>query len=89
MKIYDNYTNNTENRAVIAQTVDVAEDVPDCYTLECSVTASNELGESVPSITVISFPHGCKLHKLCISVHNTTYVCTCHEHYRVYNIIPL
>ena len=57
-KTFDNYINNTENRALITQTVEVAEDVPDCYQLECSVTASNELDESVPSLTTISFPRG-------------------------------
>ena len=57
-KTFDNYINNTENRAVITQTVEVVEDVLDCYQMECSVTASNELDESVPSLTVISFPCG-------------------------------
>jgi hypothetical protein len=74
LKIYDNYTNNTENRAVITQAVDVAQDVPDCYTLECSVTASNELGESVPSITVISFPHGYVTQRPTISLDDCIFI---------------
>ena len=58
LKTFDNYINNTENRAVIIQAVEVGRDVPDCYTLKCSVTASNELDESVPSLSAISFPCG-------------------------------
>ena len=58
MKTYDNYINNTENKAVIHQTVDVFHNVPDCYTVECNVTASNALDESPPCATVILFPRG-------------------------------
>ena len=58
MKTYDNYINNTENKAVIHHTVDVFHNVPDCYKVECNVTASNTLDDSEPFTTVIPFPHG-------------------------------
>ena len=58
MKIYENYIENTANKAVINQTVDVVHDVSDCYAVKCNVTASNALDESAPSVTVVSFPRG-------------------------------
>ena len=58
MKTYNNYINNTDNKANISQVVDVYHDVPDCYTVECNVTASNALDESAPCTMVIPFPRG-------------------------------
>ena len=48
--------NNTENRAVINQAVKLAQNIPGCYKLQCTVTASNALDESTPDVTDISIP---------------------------------
>ena len=51
--------NNTDNRAIIIQhTVELDQDTTDCHTLQCNVTASNALDDSVPSVTDISIPLG-------------------------------
>ena len=46
--------NNTDNRAVICHTVELDQDITDCHTLQCNVTASNALNDSIPSTTDIS-----------------------------------
>ena len=51
-----NTINDTEIASVINHTVDLPPYLPDCYTLQCNVTASNALGSGQTSITNISFP---------------------------------
>ena len=48
--------NNTDNRAVIQHTVELDQDITDCHTLQCNVTACNVLDDSIPSVTDISIP---------------------------------
>jgi hypothetical protein len=57
--IVDNVTlNDTDilNEPVVNHTVDLPPYIPDCYTLQCNVTASNALDQSNISITDIYFP---------------------------------
>ena len=52
----NNTINDTEIASVVNHTVDLPPYLPDCYTLQCNVTASNALGSGQTSITNISFP---------------------------------
>ena len=56
--IHDMTLNDTDilNEPVVSHTVDLPPCVPDCYTLQCTVTASNALDQSNISITDIFFP---------------------------------
>ena len=56
--VYDTSINNAENNVLINQTIELAQDIPDCYRVECNVTASNALDESSPCATIILFPRG-------------------------------
>ncbi|CAI8047925.1 hypothetical protein GBAR_LOCUS26497 [Geodia barretti] len=44
------------NEPVVSHTVDLPPCVSDCYTLQCTVTASNAIGQSNISVTNIFFP---------------------------------
>ena len=57
-ELLHSHINGTEivNAPVVNQTVELPQDIPDCYSFQCSVTASNNLDESPSSITNISFP---------------------------------
>ena len=52
----NNTINDTEIASIINHTVGLPTYLPDCYTLQCNVTASNALGRGQTSITYISFP---------------------------------
>ena len=54
--IHSTTINDTETVNVVRQTVELPPDIPDCHTLQCSVTASNALDKSRPSISNISLP---------------------------------
>lgn len=56
LKVYDSYINNNENRDLINKTVKLDESVPDCYKLQCNITASNALAEGKPAVVNISIP---------------------------------
>ena len=57
-ELFRSHINGTEivNAPVVNQTVELPQDIPDCYSFQCSVTASNNLDESPSSIINISFP---------------------------------
>ncbi|CAI8032620.1 hypothetical protein GBAR_LOCUS18433 [Geodia barretti] len=56
--VHDMTLNDTDilNEPVVSHTVDLPPHIPDCYTLQCTVTASNALDQSNISITDIYFP---------------------------------
>ena len=56
------------NEPAVSHTVDLPPHIPDCYTLQCTVTASNALDQSNVSITDIYFPkskHSVFMKKCC------------------------
>ena len=57
-ELLHSHINGTEivNAPVVNQTVELPQDIPDCYSFQCSVTAFNNLDESPSSITNISLP---------------------------------
>ena len=72
--IHDMTLNDTDilNEPVVSHTVDLPPHIPDCYTLQCTVTASNALDQSNISITDIFFP---KSKLLFCSVNATGFHC--------------
>ena len=55
--IHSTTINDTETVNVVRQTVELPPDIPDCHTLQCSVTASNALDSSEPFIIdILSLP---------------------------------
>ena len=64
--VHDMTLNDTNilNEPVVSHTVDLPPHIPDCYTLQCTVAASNALDQSNISITDIYFPR----RKCCSSV---------------------
>ena len=47
---------DTANRSFVNHTVKLPDYIPDCYSLQCNVTASNDLDSSKTSTTNIYFP---------------------------------
>ena len=72
--IHDMTLNDTDilNEPVVNHTVDLPPCVSDCYTLQCTVTASNAIGQSNISVTNIFFP---KSKLLFCSVNATGFHC--------------
>ena len=58
-KIIHDMTINDTEEPVVNHTVTLPPDIPDCYALQCNVTAFNFLDGSVPSISNFLFPY-CK-----------------------------
>lgn len=88
--VYNHSIDNTENKDLISATVKLDEGVPDCYKLQCNVTASNALAKSTPAVANISIPSRkfCVLIACATCTHNVSMTCPCCVRHRCVGVLP-